>query len=51
MVGILGVDVEDGAVVLIDARRRSRMGANFHPLDSLSVDGLEVRGVEALDGS
>ena len=50
VVGILGVDVEDGSEIAIDAGRRGRGGADFHPFDALGVDGGEVRGVETLNG-
>jgi hypothetical protein len=50
VIGILGVDVEDGSEVAIDAGRRGSSGALFHPLDTLRVDGGKVGGVEAFDG-
>ena len=50
VVGILGVNVEDGPEVAIDAGGRGRVGANFHPFDTLGVDGFEVRRVEAFNG-
>lgn len=51
VVGILGVDVEDGAVILIDAGRRRRVSANLHPFDTLRMDGFEMSGFETLNGS
>jgi len=51
VIGILGVDVEDGSKVLINAGRRRRVGANFHPFDALGVHGFEMGGFQALDGS
>jgi hypothetical protein len=50
VVGVLGVDVEDGSEIAIDAGRGRGDGANFHPFDTLGVDGLEVGGFEALNG-
>ena len=51
VVGILGVDVKDGPVVLIDAGGGRGVSAELHPFEALSVDGFEVRSVETLDGS
>jgi hypothetical protein len=48
VVGVLGVDMEDGSEILIDARRGRRGGASFHPCDTLRVNGGEMRGVESL---
>src|ERR1700689_309486 len=50
VVGILGMDVEDSTEILIDAGRGRRGGADFHPFDTLRVDGGEMGGIEALDG-
>jgi hypothetical protein len=49
VVGILGVDVKDGPEILINAGRRRRVGATFHPFDALRVNGFEMSGFEALD--
>jgi hypothetical protein len=49
VVGILGVDVKDGAEIAIDAWRRRRGGAFFHPFDTLSMNGFEMSSVEAFD--
>jgi hypothetical protein len=51
VVGVLGMDVEDGAEILINAGRGRRGGADFHPFDTLGVDGGKMGGIEALDGS
>jgi hypothetical protein len=49
VVGILGVDVEDGPEIAIDAGRRRRDRAFFHPFDTLGVNGFEVSGFETLE--
>src|SRR5208283_1216842 len=51
VVGVLSVDVEDSSEILIDAGRRRRVGANFHPFDTLGVYGFEMSGFQTLDGS
>jgi hypothetical protein len=50
MVGILGVDVQDGPEILINAGSRHRMRPNLHPLDPLLVHGVKAGGIKALDG-
>jgi hypothetical protein len=51
VVGVLGMNVEDGPEILIDAGRRWRGGAGFHPFDTLRVDSGEVGSVKTLQGS
>ena len=50
VVGVLGVDVEDGPEVLINAGRRRCVRANFHPFDTLGVHGFQMCGFQALNG-
>lgn len=50
MIGILGMNMQDGPKIAIDAGRRRRGGAFFHPFDTLGVNRFEVGGIETLNG-
>ena len=47
VIGIFGVDVQDGAVIVIDTGER-RVDALLHPFDALRVRGFQMFRFQAL---
>src|SRR5262249_55868544 len=49
VVGVLCVDVEDGAEILVDVVRRSG-SSRLHPFETLALDGFQTVGVQTVEG-